>query len=235
MLLVLTLVASVCAAATAQQTTPAPTPPVEARVAESSLTREDTLNVLTATLAGIALLQLFVFGWQGWQMRRTVSSFVNKERAFMVIGDVGHNIPTLGRGPEALKGLLPAVGHQYVNVGMTTALVESIRLDIHIGEELPSPPVFKQFPKIVTYGHSTVRPDADTWYPITQSESPITEEQARSLCNGTSLIFTIGAITYKDVFEVTRTRVFARKFKGHEFVPSGGKAYNFERKGEYKF
>ena len=50
----------------------------------------------TAALAGIAVLQLFVFGWQGKQLKRTVEHLVISERAH-VSGGANHATTSDGR------------------------------------------------------------------------------------------------------------------------------------------
>ena len=85
----------------------------------------------TAALAGIALLQLFVFGWQGWQLKRTVSHLVISERAHVSGG--------ANRGTNARNGrevLIVTIN----NYGKTPAFIGNVAATICKKEELTNFP-----------------------------------------------------------------------------------------------
>jgi hypothetical protein len=87
----------------------------------------------TAALAGIALLQLFVFGWQGWQLRRTVNHLVISERAH-VSGGANRGTTTDGR-----QVLIVTIN----NYGKTPAFIGNVAATICKKEELTNSPGWK--------------------------------------------------------------------------------------------
>jgi hypothetical protein len=84
----------------------------------------------TAALAVIALLQLLVFGWQGWQLKRTVSHLVISERAHV---SGGANRGTTRDGREVLIVTIN-------NYGKTPAFIGNVAATICKKEELTNFP-----------------------------------------------------------------------------------------------
>jgi hypothetical protein len=80
----------------------------------------------TAALAGIAVLQLFVFGWQGKQLKRTVEHLVISERAHV---SGGANHATTGDGRKVLIVTIN-------NYGKTQAFIGNVAATICKKEEL---------------------------------------------------------------------------------------------------
>jgi hypothetical protein len=80
----------------------------------------ELLFYATAALAGIAVLQLFVFGWQGLQLKRTVQHLTVSERAH-VSGGANH-----GTTPDGRKVLVVTVN----NYGKTPASIGTIAATI---------------------------------------------------------------------------------------------------------
>jgi hypothetical protein len=87
----------------------------------------------TAALAGIALLQLFVFGWQGWQLRRTVSHLVISERAHVSGG------ANRGETSDGRNVLIITIN----NYGKTPAFIGNVAATICKKEELTNFPGWK--------------------------------------------------------------------------------------------
>jgi hypothetical protein len=80
----------------------------------------------TAALAGIAVLQLFVFGWQGKQLKRTVEHLVISERAH-VSGGANH-----GKASDGREFLVVTIN----NYGKTPAFIGNVAATICKKEEL---------------------------------------------------------------------------------------------------
>jgi hypothetical protein len=87
----------------------------------------------TAALAGIAVLQLFVFGWQGRQLKRTVEHLTISERAH-VSGGANHGTTSDGR-----KVLIVTIN----NYGKTPAFIGNVAATICKKEELTNFPGWK--------------------------------------------------------------------------------------------
>jgi hypothetical protein len=87
----------------------------------------------TAALAGIAVLQLFVFGWQGWQLKRTVEHLTISERAH-VSGGANRGTTSDGR-----KVLIVTIN----NYGKTPAFIGNVAATICKKEELTNFPGWK--------------------------------------------------------------------------------------------
>jgi hypothetical protein len=87
----------------------------------------------TAALAGIALLQLFVFGWQGWQLRRTVNHLVISERAHVSGG------ANRGKTSDGRNVLIVTIN----NYGKTQAFIGNVAATICKKEELTNFPGWK--------------------------------------------------------------------------------------------
>jgi hypothetical protein len=94
------------------------------------LTLRNSFFDATAALAGIAVLQLFVFGWQGKQLKRTVEHLVISERAH-VSGGANHATTSDGR-----KVLIVTIN----NHGKTQAFIGNVAATICKKEELTNFP-----------------------------------------------------------------------------------------------
>jgi hypothetical protein len=88
------------------------------------------LFVATAVLAGVAVLQLIVFGWQGKQLKRTVEHLVISERAH-VSGGANRGTTSDGR-----KVLIVTIN----NYGKTPAFIGNVAATICKKEELTNFP-----------------------------------------------------------------------------------------------
>lgn len=110
-----------------------PTPPTEQEAAakhQEELRKATTdqkiadftelLFYATAALAGIAAIQLFVFGWQGWQLKRTVHHLAVSERAH-VFGGTNH--ATLTDGRRLLVVTINNYGKTPASIGTVAATI----------------------------------------------------------------------------------------------------------------
>jgi hypothetical protein len=159
----------------------------------------------TLALAGIALLQLFVFGWQGIQLRRTVDAVVRSERAFVKMSH-----PPPGIRPEANTGLF-WFEIEIKNFGRTPATVSDVllnRLVLPKGDVLPAiPPYERQSGSIP---RAFLAADEGMFY---RRVYQITPEEMIAVKDHQSDLYLIGYVDYTDQFKKRHRAGYARVYR----------------------
>jgi hypothetical protein len=95
----------------------------------------------TVALAVIALLQLFVFGWQGFHLKRTVDVAVRSEIPKVALSNI-----TFGRQGSSDpfdNTKLPLVTVSFINRGKQAARIIEASLEMSLLSELPKKPRYK--------------------------------------------------------------------------------------------
>jgi hypothetical protein len=162
------------------------------------------LDVLTAVLAAIAVLQLFVFGYQARQMRRTVDAFVEGERPHVYPGEPGPQLIPPGRSipPE---GFIPSVCFFFLNYGKSAAIVRDIRVQLDFEAAFPKQPTFTHATRIL--GEGVLRGDGAQSHRNTVTlDRNITAEELAGEASGEKAFILFGWIKYEDFFGSIHTR-----------------------------
>jgi hypothetical protein len=165
----------------------------------------ERLFYATLGLAGIAGLQLFVFGWQGWQLRRTVSAFIGSERAFVKMSH-----PSPGIVPHADTGLF-WFEIEIKNFGRTPATVSDVllnRLVLPSGSALPDIPPYERQSGPVPRAFLAAQEGMfyRRFYQITQEEMIAVKDHQSDL-------YLIGYVDYTDQFRKKHRAGYARVYR----------------------
>jgi len=170
---------------------------------------------LTATLAGLALLQLIAFVAQAIYMRRTVRA-MNEE--FISTHRPRIRVRHVWAEGELWGGEKIAVRAQVVNVGITPAKITEYSARLLILQKS------KHLPAVPQYGYSVVvltdpslqsgssadlPPDNDIAI-LKEHTMPISDDDNSAIRDGKSLVYALGFVRYEDQAARPRTTTFCR-------------------------
>lgn len=198
----------------------------------------DDLALFTKILAGVAVLQLLVFGYQGWMLRRTVDSTERTERAEIFVNDVKPQIfpeeSAHKMYPGGKDAPWPRIHFSLTNFGRTSAVVTRIRTKMILCESLPVEP---EYSSAVSQEGETVVSSGTTSKPFRETlERHLTADEITNIKGEKSHIFFFGHVKYKDIYGTKHVYAFCLQFHNRSGHPhggvvsvAGGDAYNYRR------
>lgn len=169
----------------------------------------------------------------------STQTIINRERARLLAGNATARFERLELNEETGIGrYIIEVNCQFLNFGATPARINKCRIKILADSaELPERVTLRDCRPNVGYFQIAIAPNAwgadlaDTVEFFATHE----EFEARWLAKpGSPLFFVVGSATFKDVFDVVRTFVFAMKYTNGHFVPTRGESYNKEYEPYYE-
>lgn len=194
------------------------------------------LAVFTAVLAFIATLQLLVFAYQGWQLKRTVESAENIERPYLVQAfDMAGIFPphhAINVWPDQNYAYIPGVNYGIKNCGKTPAIITQQYVDIVILEALPANPPYA--PPII-YGDGIVAAGDEmgpSFIPVGDGNTvtTITTEDWKAFAEQKKFFLFFGYVKYESIFGKKHETRFGYRFQIENaystFNEVGGDAYN---------
>ena len=213
-------------------------PQPDAKLAQSSNTREGKASSdwwLNRGLLLVGFLQLIVFGWQGYFLRRTVQvterSQTVLEGPFIFPVIISTDIvdrfhPLMLYGETTSGSASPTVAFAFKNYGRTPAILRSVAFEVGHWTAMPERPRVDFLARPTA---SYVLPTDETTDTFERTiPAPIDNEAFRSISKSESFIFFFGEVVYVDIFENGCTMHFGLRwdYGGRRFVPLGEK-YNY--------
>lgn len=193
--LLLALIPAMANATALQATTPDPM---------IDLTRD--LVLVGLLQAAVFVLQLFVFGYQAYQLRKTVAltqaqsgSWMDAERAWIMFTDVSP-VTELAFAPTGIPNV-PRVSFSWTNYGKTTGLIvkgKARLIKVSSFDELPPEPDYGElwdFKQDVPLLPNNSRPEMVV---LEQDQGP--QEDLKSLMDRRAVLIFYGVVYYKDIF-----------------------------------
>jgi hypothetical protein len=184
------------------------------REKEQKDTNDIRLVVFTGLLFGVGFLQLLVFGWQGIQLKRSVSAAKEATNLARQEFTATHRPKIIIYGMETQSGdgstADGRVHFRYVNAGDTDAFVTSISSHIvwtdkgmvRAGVELHPHDVIKRPVHV---------PSGNNGYAIT-TDKVDTIKLIRSGRNGHDTAYCVGVVVYRDTSDIERRTGFCRRY-----------------------
>lgn len=164
----------------------------------------DNLGIVTAILAAIGVLQLFVFGIQAWQLKRTVDSsedanapyvFPDLVDVFLLVKSAGHK---------------PVLAIKLWNHGKTPAIMKRARFELHISDVIIGHPQFTE--KVTEFSSNEVisgeQPSHFNWnYVFHRTLTDVEIQQLSKRIEDPPYLrfYLTGEIAYTDFFGYTHT------------------------------
>jgi hypothetical protein len=200
---------------------------------EKLSTFTEFLFFATLGLAIIAALQLFVFGYQGFQLKRTVDATVAGERPYLY-PDHPNYTRFLPSGAKAVyptaKGVpVPNIEIIFANVGRTSGIIKEMRAEIVL-DVLPTVPTFT-YSQVRRRGEIIVRSDTITSPTVIEYSRNLTRDEIDEFAVGTRPIFLFGYVKYADAFGFLHTKgfCFQNRLNKPPIELAGGRSYNYSR------
>lgn len=188
----------------------------------------ERLFLATVVLSLIAFFQLLVFGWQGYQLRRSVDVLSQAERAqvFVVVGE--HNLPDAVKvftrypnSPTMHVGPLQSeisVSYTFKNYGKTPALLREISSRLVYFKKLPAYPYYIASDAILK--EYMLAPNDTIVLPHCRLED-MTKEDASTVVHAYSYIWFYGRVIYDYNFGKRHEHRFLWRYGGaHGFRPN---------------
>jgi hypothetical protein len=157
------------------------------------------LDILTAILAAIGTVQLIVFAWQGWQLKRSVDLAKKRdrilERAYMSGGGVQEREKRLLNGVVVLGGLTGKFEFHLNNHGKTPGELMKIAIEFCDSSNIPKSPTYKP------------EPFQDWIGPGTQSRAM----KSKEIPKGMTAVY--GRVYYRDIFNLEHSSGFIQSLE----------------------
>jgi hypothetical protein len=164
-----------------------------------------------------------------------VESFIVKERA-RLLATAEHEMTRGTPGDNGVIEWRVRIKVEFLNYGGTAARVGKTRLKVlSDAAEIPADISLQDAEVSVAYYQMPILPNTrggdfriSHTLLMTRQEFDATLDSAPN----SPVLFLVGSVTFKDIFEEVRTFTFAMKLKRSGFVPSGGERFNREHGAE---
>jgi hypothetical protein len=180
---------------------------------EQKDTNDTRLVWFTGLLACIGFLQLLVFGWQGIQLKRTVTAAKEATKLARDEFVATHRPKIIVHGMDAKlagEGELRHVNFRYVNAGDTDAFVTSIASHI-LWTKHSMVPAGIELKRHEVIKDPILLPSGKNGFAITSDEVNFVT-LVRSGRAGHDIAFCVGVVVYRDTNGVERRTGFCRRY-----------------------